>query len=188
MGTSPFLQAVCNSMRLRGYSLRTERTYLHWIKFYILFHEKRHPETMGAQEITAFLTYLAVERHVAVNTQKVALNALVYLYQKFLQTELGDLPFSLASKQRFLPTVLSTIEVAQILSKLSGLPLRVVQMLYGSGLRVTECLRLRVQDVDLERLSVTVHDGKGNKDRQTLLSRSCLNWLRDQIEHSLNIQ
>lgn len=86
MGNIPFLQAVRNSIRLRGYSLRTERTYLHWIKFYILFHQKRHPETMGAQEITTFLTYLAVERHVAVNTQKVALNALVYLYHKFLQT------------------------------------------------------------------------------------------------------
>ncbi|ABL99562.1 integron integrase [Shewanella amazonensis] len=188
MTHSPFLNAVRDSIRLRGYSLRTEKTYLHWIKFYILFNQKRHPDTMGSAEITAFLTYLAVERHVAANTQKVALNALIYLYQKFLQIELGELPFSLATKQRSLPIVVTQTEVAHILAKLSGVHLHVIQMLYGSGLRVTECLRLRVQDVDLERLSVTVHDGKGNKDRQTLLSRSCLNWLPDQIEHSLNIQ
>lgn len=188
MSDSPFLTAVRDSMRLRGYSLRTEQTYLHWIKFYILFNQKRHPEMMGQAEITAFLTHLAVERHVAVNTQKVALNALVYLYQKFLRIELGDLAFSLATKQRHLPIVLTMTEVAQILSKLRGASLAVVQMLYGSGLRVTECLRLRVQDIDLERLSVTVRDGKGNKDRQTLLSRSCLSWLPKQIEQSLLIQ
>ncbi|QSX38667.1 integron integrase [Shewanella sedimentimangrovi] len=188
MSNSPFLLAVRDSMRLRGYSLRTERTYLHWIKFYILFHQKRHPETMGAEDVTAFLTYLAAQRHVAVNTQKVALNALVYLYQQFLQTELGDLAFSLATKQRHLPTVLTVTEVTRILAKLQGVALHVVQMLYGSGLRVTECLRLRIQDVDLENLSVTVRDGKANKDRQTLLSRSCLSWLPQQIEHSLQIQ
>ena len=172
MTSSPFLKAVRDNIRLRGYSLRTEKTYLYWIRFFILFNQKRHPETMGAQEITAFLTYLAVERHVSVNTQKVALNALVFLYQKFMNTELGDLRFSLAHKQRQLPTVLSIEEVVTILSHLNGVAFRIIQMLYGNGLRITECLRLRlrVQDIDLQRLSITVRDGKGNKDRQTLLS------------------
>ncbi len=188
MSSGPFLKAVRDNIRLRGYSLRTEKTYLYWIRFFILFNQKRHPETMGAQEITAFLTYLAVERHVLVNTQKVALNALVFLYQKFLHTELGDLRFALAHKQRQLPTVLSIDEVVTILSHLNGATLRIIQMLYGSGLRVTECLRLRVQDIDLKRLSITVRDDKGNKDRQTLLSRSCVTWLPEQVAHAIAIQ
>lgn len=106
--TSPFLSKVQENMRMRGYSIRTEKAYLYWIKAFINFQHKRHPETMGSIEVTQFISYLANSRHVAVNTQKVALNALVYLYQKHLKQTLGDLGFRYSSKQRQLPTVLST--------------------------------------------------------------------------------
>lgn len=114
---SPFIEELRADMRLRGYSLRTEKSYLGWIRQFIFFHHKRHPKNMGAIEVRDFLSWLANERHVAVNTQKSALNALVYLYQKALGIELGDLGFALARKQRQLPVVLSPGEVAKILSQ-----------------------------------------------------------------------
>ncbi|MCF1457554.1 MAG: phage integrase N-terminal SAM-like domain-containing protein [Shewanella sp.] len=175
---SEFLQSARDSMRLRGYRFRTEKAYLHWIRRFILFNQKRHPAEMGEAEIIAFLTHLAVERHVAANTQKVALNSLVYLYQTFLQINLGNLGFSLATKQRRLPIVLSTSEVNRIINLLNGEAHKVVQLLYGSGLRISECLRIRLQDLDLERLSITVRDGKANKDRQTLLPKEGANKSR----------
>ena len=167
---SPFLESLRADMRLRGYSLKTEKSYLEWIRQYIYFIGKRHPSDAGAEEVKAFLTHLAVSRNVAINTQKVALNAVVYLYHKFFNRELGDLGFKLATKQRHLPCVLSVREVGLILARLSGRNRLIIELLYGSGLRVNECLRLRVQDVDLERLCLTIHDGKGRKDRQTLLA------------------
>jgi integron integrase len=188
MAKSAFLQAVSEDIRLRGYSIRTEHSYLYWIKSFILFHQKKHPQQMGAEEVKNFLSWLANHRHVAVNTQKVALNALVFLYHKFLKLELGELGFKHAMKQRSLPVVLSSAEVAAVLQHLKGLPLLVVSLLYGSGLRVSECLRLRVQDVDLEHLSITVRDGKGRKDRQTLLSRSLVPMLKQCIEQALALQ
>lgn len=188
MAKSAFLQAVSEDIRLRGYSIRTEHSYLYWIKSFILFHQKKHPQYMGAEEVKNFLSWLANQRHVAVNTQKVALNALVFLYHKFLKLELGELGFKHAVKQRSLPVVLSSAEVAALLQHLKGLPALVVSLLYGSGLRVSECLRLRVQDVDLEHLSITVRDGKGRKDRQTLLSRSLVPMLKQRIEQALALQ
>ncbi len=188
MAKSAFLQAVSEDIRLRGYSIRTEHSYLYWIKSFILFHQKKHPQQMGAEEVKNFLSWLANHRHVAVNTQKVALNALVFLYHKFLKLELGELGFKHAVKQRSLPVVLSSAEVAAVLQHLKGLPLLVVSLLYGSGLRVSECLRLRVQDIDLEHLSITVRDGKGRKDRQTLLSRSLVPMLKQRIEQALALQ
>lgn len=167
---SPFIESIRAEMRLRGFSLKTEKSYLHWIKRYIYFIDKRHPTEAGAVEVKAFLTHLAVNRKVAINTQKVALNALIYLYHKFLGRELGDLGFTLATKQRYLPSVLSTSEVRRILDQLSGRNRLIIELLYGSGLRVSECLRLRVQDVDLSQLALTVRDSKGRKDRQTLMA------------------
>ncbi len=168
---SPFIQSIRDDMRLRGYALKTEKTYLTWIKAYIRFHRNRHPQEMGSDEIKSFLSWLAVDRHVAVNTQKVALNSLAYLYQKFLKRELGELGFALAKRQRHLPIVLSRAEVGSILSCLSGRNRLIIRIMYGSGLRVNECLRLRIQDLDLEHLSLTIHDGKGRKDRKTLLGK-----------------
>lgn len=188
MAKSAFLQAVSEDIRLRGYSIRTEHSYLYWIKSFILYHQKKHPQHMGADEVKAFLSWLANQRHVAVNTQKVALNALVFLYHKFLKIELGELGFTHATKQRSLPVVLSVSEVAALLPHLKGMCALIVSLLYGSGLRVSECLRLRVQDIDLEHLSITVRDGKGKKDRQTLLSSSLVTALKQQITRALALQ
>lgn len=185
---SPFLEELRADMRLRGYALKTEKSYLGWIRQFIYFNNKRHPAAMGAAEVRNFLSWLANERHVAVNTQKSALNALVYLYQKALGVELGDLGFALAQKQRQLPVVLSPNEVSKILSYLEGRNRLIIELLYGSGLRVSEALRLRVQDVSFDNQSLTVRDGKGKKDRQTLLSPQLFEPLRHEISNALKIQ
>lgn len=114
MSSSPFLEAIRQEIRLRGYSIRTEKSYLYWIKRYILFHHKKHPSELGSRDVKLFLSWLTTHGHVAVNTQKVALNALVFMYHKYLHIELGELGFTLATKQRTLPTVLSKKEVRRI--------------------------------------------------------------------------
>lgn len=185
---SPFLLELSRDMRLRGYALRTQKTYLHWIRRYIYFIDRRHPSDAGAEDVRAFLTFLAADRKVSINTQKVALNALVYLYHKFLNLELGELGFTLATKQRQLPVVMSLNEVRQVLRQLTGRNRLIIEILYGSGLRVNESLRLRVQDVDFDRLSVTVRDGKGRKDRQTILAGGIVDSLKCQIDQALLVQ
>lgn len=188
MSQSPFIETVRAAIRLRGYSIRTEKSYLYWIRYYICFHKKRHPEDMGPVEVRSFLSWLASNRHVAINTQKVALNALVFLYRHIIGRELGDLGFTHAVRQRQLPVVLSAAEVLSIIQKLPPLPCLIISILYGSGLRISECLRLRVQDIDFNRLSLTIRDGKGNKDRQTLLSSKLVPQLTQQIEQALSRQ
>lgn len=185
---SPFLESIRSDMRLRGYSIRTEKSYLGWIKRYIYFIHKKHPKEAGAVEVKAFLSWLANERHVAINTQKIALNALVFLYHKFLRQDLGDLGFALATKQRHLPSVLSPNEVSSILHHLSERNKLAVEIMYGSGLRSSECLRLRVQDINLERLSLTVVNGKGRKDRQTILGASLKDRLSLVIQDAIQTQ
>lgn len=185
---SPFLESLRADMRLRGYSMRTEKSYIGWIKRYIYFIQKKHPSEAGAAEVRAFLTWLANERHVAINTQKIALNALVFMYHKFLGQELGHLGFSHATKQRQLPTVLYPEEVSRILSNLTDRNRLAVEVMYGSGLRSSECLRLRVQNVDLNRLSLTIVDGKGRKDRQTILGASLKEKLSVAIEKAILVQ
>ncbi len=143
---------------------------------------------MGTEEVAQFLTSLANKRNVAINTQKIALNALAYLYQKHLHHELGDLGFCYATKQRHLPTVLSQLEISLILNELHGRDRLIIELLYGSGLRVSECLRLRVQDIDIGRASLTVRGGKGHKDRQTILSHKCAEKLTTYIEKAIKIQ
>lgn len=188
MAGSQFLEMVRDGIRLRGYSIRTEKSYLFWIKRFILFNGKKHPSEMGGPEIAAFLTFLAVERRVAVNTQKVALNALVFLYQKMLKQELGEIGFTLAAKQRSLPLVLDKSEVRAVIQQLDERNRLIISLLYGSGLRISECLRLRVQDVCFNRMALTVRDGKANKDRQTLLSESVVPALKAAIESALALQ
>lgn len=185
---SPFIESVRADIRLRGYSIRTEKTYLTWIKKFIYFTGKRHPQEMGAKEVKAFLSWLANDQHVAINTQKVALNALVFLYHKFLKQELGELGFALASRPRRLPDVLNPAEVQSVLEKLDGQYKLAVQIMYGSGLRISECLRLRVQDIDLDHCSLTVRNGKGKKDRKTLLSACLREPLVLAIENSVSLQ
>lgn len=185
---SPFIESIRSNIRLRGYSIRTEKTYLYWIRRYIYFTGKRHPNETGAKEVEAFLSWLANDRHVAVNTQKVALNALVFLYNKFLQNPLGELGFGLATKQRSLPVVLSPSDISSIIRNLKGRNKLIIELLYGSGLRISECLRLRVQDVDFDRLALTVRDGKGRKDRQTLLSKRLIPGLQVAINAATKLQ
>lgn len=188
MAKSPFLEGVRSEIRLRGYSMRTEKTYIHWIKRFIFFHQKRHPQSMGAEEVRSFLTSLAVKGNVAINTQKTALNALAFLYNQILNQPLGDLGFQQASKSRNLPHVLNKHEVGRILEALDGKYRLIFSILYGSGLRISECLRLRVMDVDLDRASLTVRDGKGNKDRQTILPRAIISQLTAAIDEAIRIQ
>ncbi|GGC06222.1 integron integrase [Marinobacterium zhoushanense] len=188
MGRSPLLERVRSEMRLRGYSIRTEKTYLQWIKRYIHFHNLTHPAQMGADEVRAFLSWLANEQYVAINTQKTALNALAFLYHKVLSIELGDLDFQRAKRPRRLPSVLSTSEVASILAQLEERDHLIFALLYGSGLRITECLRLRIQDIGLEDACITVRDGKGNKDRKTLLSRKLIPAIQAQLTRAQLVQ
>lgn len=188
MTQSPFIEQIRRELRLRHYSLRTEKSYLYWIKGFILFHQKRHPKLMGAGEVKSYLSWLANQRHVAVNTQKQALCALVFLYNHILHQPLGDLDFVRSTRQRYLPVVLNKVEVQAILQHLKDTPKLVAQLLYGCGMRVNECLRLRVKDLDLHKLAVTIHDGKGKKDRVTLLSRSLVPLLQQQMAHALAVQ
>ena len=151
MSHSPFIESIRRDIRLRGYSLRTEKTYLNWIKRFIRFNKLKHPLEMGEYEITQFLSHLANDEHVAVNTQKVALNSLAFLYNQFLKQPLENLEFNHAKQYRRLPVVLSQHEVKSILSFLDGRNLLIFSLLYGSGLRITECLRIRLQDIDLDK-------------------------------------
>ena len=167
------LDQVRDALRTKHYSYRTEQTYLDWIKRYILFHNKRHPERMGEDEIRAFLTYLAVERKFAASTQNQALSALLFLYRVVLQREITLHPdISNISRPKRLPTVLSHQEAMSIISQMHGVPRLMTKILYGSGLRLTECLRLRVKDIDFENHQIIVRGGKGDNDRVTILPDS----------------
>ncbi|WP_417607184.1 phage integrase N-terminal SAM-like domain-containing protein [Oceanimonas baumannii] len=136
MTQSPFIEQIRRELRLRHYSLRTEKSYLYWIKGFILFHQKRHPKLMGAGEVKSYLSWLANQRHVAVNTQKQALCALVFLYNHILHQPLGELDFVRSARQRYLPVVLNKVEVQVILQHLKDIPKLVTQLLYGCGMRV----------------------------------------------------
>jgi len=188
MAKSEFLQSVRQEMRLRGYSLRTEKTYLLWIKRYINFHHQQHPATLGSLEVKAFLSWLANNQHVAINTQKTALNALAFLYHQLLKMPLGNLGFVRASQPRRLPSVLNATEIGQIFSQLKEPYLSIFSLLYGSGLRITECLRLRVKDIDFGAGAITVRDGKGGKDRNTLLAQQLYPQLKLLIGKALEVQ
>lgn len=188
MAKSKLLEQVRAEIRLRGYSLRTEKTYLTWIKRYIYFHQVTHPASMGAEQVKEFLSWLANERNVAINTQKTALNALAFLYHQVLLIELGDLGFKHATRQRRIPIILNREEISLIFSHLNPPHRLIFSLLYGSGLRITECLRLRIQDIGFDDCSLTVRDGKGGKDRKTILSKHLCNPIRESIEQSLIIQ
>jgi integron integrase len=164
------LDQVREALRLRHYSRRTERAYVGWIRRYILFHGKRHPRDMGSTEVTRFLSALAVDRQVSASTQNQALAALLFLYGEVLESRLPWLDDVVrASRPRRLPVVLSRAEVRAVLEQLSGTPQLMVFLLYGAGLRLLECARLRVKDVEFAAHQIVVRSGKGNKDRVTLL-------------------
>jgi site-specific recombinase XerD len=164
------LDRVRDALGARHYSRRTEQAYVHWIKRYIFFHGKRHPVEMGAPEVTTFLTSLAVDGRVAASTQNQALSALLFLYRDVLAVDLPWLDDVIRAKRpERLPVVLTRQEVRALLQQLDGVPRLMACLLYGAGLRVLECCRLRVQDVDLASNQITVRGGKGDKDRVTML-------------------
>ena len=180
---SPFLEKVRQLMRVQHYAIKTEHAYVNWIRRFILFHGKRHPVEMGENEVAAFLTYLAVNRNVAPATQRQALNAMVFLYRKVLDKPLGEIQGVVHSKRKEkIPVVLTQLEVANMLSKLEGVHWLSGCLLYGSGLRLMECIRLRVQDIDFDRLTITVRSGKGGKDRVVTLARDLVVPLQRHLE------
>jgi len=177
------LDRVRGTIRRKHYSIRTEESYVDWVRRYILFHGKRHPNEMGERQIEQFLTYLAVERNVAASTQNQAMNALVFLYRQVLGIELDKgINAMRAKRPKRLPTVLTRPEAEDLLAALQGMHLLIVQLLYGAGLRVMECVRLRVKDVDFARMQIMVRDGKGMKDRVTMLPVCAAGPLKDQLE------
>ncbi|MEM7468185.1 MAG: integron integrase [Pseudomonadota bacterium] len=180
---SPLLESVRNKIRLLHYSIRTEQSYLYWVNYYIRFHNKRHPNELGAAEIESFLSYLAVERKVSASTQNQAFSAILFLYQKVLEVDLPAIQnVSRASRPSRLPTVFTPNEARQIISALPIDHQLPASLMYGAGLRVTECIRLRVKDIHFDYAQIVVREGKGNKDRVTLLPESTILNLRAQIE------
>lgn len=176
------LSRVREAMRVRHLATRTEEAYTHWIRRYILFHGKRHPSEMGEVEINAFLTHLAVEKRVSPSTQTQALCALLFLYRTVLEREVGELDGLVrAKRRRRLPVVLTRDEVRTVLARLSGVEHLFLSLLYGTGMRLMEGLRLRVKDVDLSENQITVRDGKGGKDRTTMLPASLVVALREHL-------
>jgi integron integrase len=175
---------VREQLRKRHYSLRTERAYLGWIRRYVAFHGRRHPRDMGGPEVEAFLSHLAVARDVSASTQNQALAALLFLYRDVLGVQLPWLDqVTRASRPRRLPTVLSVEEVGRVLARLDGRDWLMASLLYGAGLRLMECLRLRVKDVDFARNEIVVRDGKGGKDRRTVLPARLVEPLQRQLAH-----
>ena len=177
------LEQVSDVIRLKHYSYKTEKSYVNWIKRYIIFHNKRHPKEMNGKEIEEFLTHLAVEENVAASTQNQALNAILFLYKEVLKQEL-DLKVDAvrAKRSRYLPTVLSKEEVLAIINNLSGIYQLVVKLLYGTGLRQTECLQLRVKDLDFAHKQLTIRDAKGRESRVTMLPTSLIEELQFHLQ------
>ena len=174
-----------HAVRARHYSRRTEKAYVHWTKRYIFFHGKRHPAEMGAAEVTAFLTALAVRERVAASTQNQALNALLFLYREILGVELPWLDDLVRAKRpQHLPTVLTRDEVRAVLERVDGVPRLIALLLYGSGLRLLECCRLRVKDLDFATNPITIRGGKGGKDRMTMFPGTVKTDLAKHLERA----
>lgn len=184
-GPPRLLDRVRAAIRLRHYSLRTEQAYVGWIRRYIRYHGIRHPDEMGSLEVVEFLSDLAVEGNVAASTQNQALAALLFLYREVLGRELEGLDSAVRARApRKLPVVMTRDEVRSILESLDGPMKLAAGLLYGSGLRLLECLRLRVKDIDFARRQITVREGKGNRDRAALLPRRLEQALHHQLTHS----
>jgi len=172
---------VRDAIRVKHYARNTEQAYVYWIKKYILFHNKRHPKEMGTGEVQAFLTHLALEEHISASTQNQALSALLFLYRNVLSLELGLVDSVRAKPSQHVPTVLSRAEVQAVLHEMSGIHLLMARLLYGSGMRLMECIRLRVKELDFEYRQIVVRDAKGAHDRYTLLPASLVEPLQDHL-------
>ncbi len=181
------IENVRNIIRMKHYSIRTEETYISWIKRYIFFHNKRHPSEISENEISEFLTYLAVKKNVAASTQNQAFNALLFLYKKVLKQKIGLIDdVERAKKPAKLPVVFTKKETSEILLRIDGgkgsFKWLMASLLYGSGLRLMECVRLRIKDIDFEMNQITVRSGKGNKDRITVLPEK----LKESLQQHIN--
>jgi len=176
------LDEVRHRIRAKHYSRRTEQSYTHWVKRFILFHGKRHPNDMGASEVEAFLSSLAVDRNVSASTQRQALAAILFLYKEVLSVDLPWLDGITRAKERVrVPVVLSKPEVVRLFTVLEGVHALMARLMYGSGMRLMECLRLRVKDIDFDRMELTVREGKGGKDRLTMLPASLAQPLGEHL-------
>jgi integron integrase len=176
------LDQVRDAIARKHYSRRTEQAYVHWIKRFIFFSDKRHPRDMGAPEVTSFLSHLARDRDVAAATQNQALAAILFLYNEVLDQQLPWLnEIDRAVRPARLPTVLSVAEVGRLLAHMEGTKWLMASLLYGAGLRLRECLKLRVKDVDFDYRQICVRDGKGGKDRVTMLPGSVIEPLKNHL-------
>lgn len=183
MSKPKLLDQVRDAIRVKHYSMRTEEAYVHWIKRFIFFHEKRHPLHMGEPEVSKFLSYLAVEGKVSASTQNQALSALLFLYQEVLKQELGWINnVKRAKKPSHVPVVFTKEEAKAVLLRLEGTKWLMASLLYGAGLRLMECLGLRVKDIDFSYNQIVVRDGKGGKDRLTMLPESLKAPLKKHLE------
>ena len=181
------LERLRHRLRTRHYSARTEEAYVDWVRRYVIFHDRRHPEEMGDREIAAFLSHLANDRAVSASTQNQALSALLFLYRHVLSADIGFIHgVDRAKRPARLPVVLTQTEVQAILRQLRGVSRLCALLMYGSGLRVSECVALRVKDVDVDRLEIMVRGGKGAKDRSVPLPRLAVLSLRRQLERERN--
>jgi len=176
------LEKIHDIMRLKHYSFRTEKSYIHWMKRFYYYHNRKHPEDMGEKEVNDFLTYLAVKQKVSSSTQNQALNALIFLYKYGLNRDNFDIgKFVRAKRRESLPVVLSRREVKAVLDLLNGVYWLIGNLLYGCGLRLSECLDLRIKDIDFDLNRIMVRSGKGDKDRITMLPERLRSPLIDQI-------
>jgi integron integrase len=187
MNTPPprLLDQARDVMRVHHYSLRTEEAYLGWIKRFILYHDKRHPRDMGEPEVSGFLTHLATVGKVSASTQNQALAAILFLYSRVLNIELPWMKDVVRAKRpQRLPFVINRNDVAKVLAAMNGVPNLICRLLYGTGMRVLECLRLRVRDLDFDYRQIVVRSGKGGKDRMTILPDSTIDDLKQQLSHA----
>lgn len=186
--TSPFINEVRQAIRLRHFSLSTERSYVYYIVDYIRFHNKKHPSELDVSHIRDYLTHLAVSMNVAASTQNVALSALLFLYKEVLHSHLPHIDNVVRAKRpKKLPTVFTRPEVASILSRTEGLTGLILKLLYGTGMRLMEGLQLRVKDIDFAQQSITVREAKGDKDRMTMLPNTLVPLLQNQLLHAKNL-
>ncbi len=177
------LAQIKNYMTVKRYSYRTINSYCSWIKNFIIYNNKKHPTEMGAAEIRNYINYLVIKKNVSASTQNLALQSILFLYKEILKTDIGWIKdIKKSSKPKHLPVVYSPPEIEQIFSHLEGVHSLICRMLYGSGLRLTECLRLRVKDIDIYYRQITVRDGKGGKDRKTILPDALIPDLQKQLK------
>ncbi len=180
-----FMDCLRLFIRSKRLAYRTEKTYCTWIASFIRFHGMKHPSELSTEHIEAYLSHLAVQRNVAINTQKTALNALIFLYKQYFKRDIGDIGFASSRRARRLPVVFSHVEARRVLSELSGEDWLLASLMYGAGLRVMEAVRLRVQDVDFSNACLIVREAKGEKWRQTILPKTLVEPLRKQIAYAL---